>query len=25
VMGRTVQGIKIQEGDIVSSTIRPRS
>jgi hypothetical protein len=25
VIGRTVQGIKIQEGDIVSSTIRPRS
>jgi len=25
VIGRTVQGIKIKEGDIVSSTIRPRS
>ncbi|GAC1472615.1 MAG: hypothetical protein NVSMB9_20020 [Isosphaeraceae bacterium] len=25
VMGRTVQGIKIKEGDLVSSTIRPRS
>jgi len=25
VIGRTVNGIKIKEGDIVSSTIRPRS
>jgi hypothetical protein len=25
VMGRTVNGLKIKEGDIVSSTIRPRS